>query len=118
MTELETLQRAKHYIDQLAKGIDPITGMEVPEGEVINQVRLSRCLYYVAGVLQKVIDNGGKVGAPEKKSQRDLPPFELPYGQRSHYPMSDTQVSISVIAQHINDLVDPETMQKLKVTSF
>ena len=45
MTELEIMQHAKDYLDKLAKGIDPLTGREVPEGEIINNVRISRCLF-------------------------------------------------------------------------
>lgn len=29
MTELETMQRAKMYLDKLARGIDPITGRQI-----------------------------------------------------------------------------------------
>lgn len=56
MTELEVMQRAKMYMDKLAQGIDPITGNEMPEDSVLNQVRLARCFFYVSGVLQQVID--------------------------------------------------------------
>lgn len=52
MTELETMQRAKMYLDKLAQGIDPISGDEVPEDSVLNNVRLARCFFYVSGVLQ------------------------------------------------------------------
>ena len=45
MTELEILQHAKDYLDKLAKGIDPLTDREVPENDIINNVRISRCLY-------------------------------------------------------------------------
>ena len=31
MTELETMQRAKMYLDKLARGVDPITDRELPE---------------------------------------------------------------------------------------
>lgn len=68
MTELELLHRAKLYMDRLAQGIDPITEEEVPEDSVLNQVRLARCFFYVSGVLQQVIDNGGHVGGKPKKS--------------------------------------------------
>ena len=44
---------------KLAKGIDPITGSEAPENDVINNLRVSRCLFYVADVLGRVIENGG-----------------------------------------------------------
>ena len=45
MTELETMQRAKMYLDKLAQGIDPISGDEVPEDSVLNNVRLARCFF-------------------------------------------------------------------------
>ena len=49
MTELETMQRAKMYLDKLARGIDPITDREMPEDAVLNNVRICRCLHYVSG---------------------------------------------------------------------
>ena len=41
MTELETLQRAKMYLDKLANGIDPLTDVPVPDNDCINQIRIS-----------------------------------------------------------------------------
>ena len=61
MTELETLQRAKMYIDKLANGIDPIADKEMSNDTVLNNVRLARCFFYVSQVLEKVIQNGGEV---------------------------------------------------------
>ena len=40
MTDLEIMQHAKGYLDKLAQGIDPLTGQEVPENDVINNVRI------------------------------------------------------------------------------
>ena len=45
MTELETMQRAKMYLDKLAQGIDPISGQEIPNDSVLNNVRLARWLF-------------------------------------------------------------------------
>ena len=36
MTELETIQHAKNYLDKLAQGINPLTNEPVPEDELIN----------------------------------------------------------------------------------
>ena len=55
MTEIEILRHAKSYIDKLAKGINPITDQAVNENDVVNNVRVSRCLFYVSDVLDKVI---------------------------------------------------------------
>lgn len=68
MTELEIMQRAKLYMDKLAQGIDPISGQEVPDDSLLNNVRLARCFFYVSGVLQQVIENGGCVGGKPKKN--------------------------------------------------
>jgi hypothetical protein len=69
MTELEKMQRAKLYIDKLAGGIDPLTDAEVPGDSVLNNVRLSRCFYYVSDILRQVIENGG-TAQPDRKSTR------------------------------------------------
>ena len=65
MTDLEIMQRAKMYMDNLAQGIDPISGQEVPNDSVLNNVRLARCFFYVSGVLDQVIANGGRVTSGE-----------------------------------------------------
>ncbi len=59
MTEMETMERAKMYLDKLANGIDPLTDQPVKDEDVVNQVRISRCLFYVSDVLRQVIANGG-----------------------------------------------------------
>ena len=50
MTELETIQRAKMYIDNLANGINPLNGQHLPEEDIVNNVRISRCLFYVSNL--------------------------------------------------------------------
>ena len=116
MTELELMQHAKDYLDKLAQGIDPLTGQEVPENDVINNVHISRCLFYVSDVLRQVIENGGIQVKTAKKSEKT--PFALSFEERALYPFGDFPVTVSVIAQRLNELVDQDTMQKLKTTSI
>lgn len=71
MTDLEVMQRAKKYMDRLAQGIDPITGNEMPEDSLLNNVRLARCFFYVSGILQQGIDNGGTVGNKQQKKKKN-----------------------------------------------
>lgn len=56
MTEKELLIHAKNYIDKLANGINPLTGEPVADDDIVNNVRISRCLFYVSSVLKSVID--------------------------------------------------------------
>ena len=69
MTELETLQRAKMYMEKLANGVNPIDDSVIPDEDVVNNVRLSRCFFYVANVLQQVIDNGGVTRQKKQKKE-------------------------------------------------
>ena len=46
---------------------DRCPGFPDNEDDVINNVRISRCLFYVSDVLRQVIENGGVIGAPAKK---------------------------------------------------
>ena len=88
MTELETMQRAKMYMDMLSQGIDPITGYPLPQGCGLDNARLSRCFSYVAGVLDKVIANGGTVGAKRRTLEFYLTPEQRAMVRLSEYPVS------------------------------
>ena len=116
MTELDILIHAKDYIDKLAQGIDPISGQEVPEDSVINQARLVRCFFYVSGVVQKVIDNGGTVvQPPKKKSGRAY--FQITDEMRKNVVYSSEPVMINRFLQQLNDMVDPNTTRRLSSTT-
>ena len=65
MTELEMIDRARMYVQKLANGVNPTDGSEVPDGDVVNDVRISRCLFFVADVLRQVLENGGAAPAPK-----------------------------------------------------
>lgn len=92
MTELEIMQRAKMYLDKLAQGINPITDEEVPEDSVLNNVRLARCFFYVSGVLDQLIANGGKVNKSAKgdfyiteEELRRVKPSQEPFSSASSW---------------------------------
>ncbi len=115
MTELETMQRAKMYIDKLANGINPLTDQPASDSDCINQVNISRCLFYVSDVLRKVIENGGKIGKTEKVKKQA---FTISHETLKGFRLSSTPIPVSEITKRINDLVDESTMTKLKHTSI
>ena len=67
MDDLEKLKRAKDYIDKLANGIDPISETQMPKDTILNNVRLSRCFFYVSDILRQVIEHSG-ITKPEVRS--------------------------------------------------
>ena len=50
MTELKIMQHAKGYLDKPAKGINPLTEQEVPENDVINNVRMFTAILLLQAV--------------------------------------------------------------------
>ncbi len=115
MTELETMERAKAYIDKLANGIDPLTDEVIKDDSVLNNVRISRCLFYVSGVLQKVIDNGGEV----RKVYSNEPqlPFSITPEQKAMIPLNETPVGITDFSKAIKSVL-PEDVKSLAPTQI
>jgi hypothetical protein len=109
-TELEKLERAKLYIEQLANGIDPISGRELPEDSALNQVRLSRCFFYVADVLKQAVIR-------EKRAAKiPMLPFELPDELRAQIPV-EPNAMVKRFTDSINALADLTVMRNLKTTA-
>lgn len=106
---LELLKHAKDYIEKMANGINPLTNENVPDNDIINNVRISRCLFYVNSILGEVLSNGGIIN--NKKM-----PFNISKDEINKYQYSDEDLSISKIVKKINDLVSNENMTKLKAT--
>ena len=45
---------AKDWIQKLANGINPLDGSTIPDSDLVNNVHVSRCLFYVAELLDSV----------------------------------------------------------------
>ncbi|MBQ9348088.1 MAG: hypothetical protein IJT94_12260 [Oscillibacter sp.] len=118
MTDLEVMQRAKTYMDKLANGVNPLTDTPVPEGELLNNVRLCRCFFYVSDVLRRVIENGGQIGRVAKMPKA---PFTITREQLNAFPFSDKPIPVSEIARRVSELVPEvgaDAMSKFKYASI
>ncbi len=111
-TELEIIAHAKAYLDKLANGINPLTNEALEEHEIVNNVRISRCLFFVSDVLRQVIEKGGLQGL---KSSRSVytEPFHLTQEQRTRFPYSKSPMYISAIAKQLNELAGSSEMKPL-----
>lgn len=54
MIDKEKLNSAKVWIEKLANGINPLNDELVKDGDLINNVHISRCLFYVAELLDEI----------------------------------------------------------------
>lgn len=107
MTELETLQRAKMYIDKLANGINPLDDNPIAENDVVNNVRLSRCFFYVSDILRQVIENNGIGARPVYKQS-----FSVSHEALERFPFLDV-MTVTQISDGLNSLINTEEMRKI-----
>ena len=114
MTELEIMQRAKMYIEKMANGINPLTDEDIKEDDFINNVRISRCLFYVSGLLDKVIANGGEISTKGKKKSD----FVIDTALLVHFRYSDSPIALSEIINRLNELVDADNVKKLSFKNY
>lgn len=113
VTEMDKLERAREYLEKLAEGTDPLTGQELPQDTVLNNLRLSRCFFYVAGVLGKVIANGGNIG----RAAGGQIPFYITEAELAKVSISDTLVPVSIFVKAANEAVSLPARKKLSVLS-
>ena len=112
---LELLDRAKSYLEQLANGHDPISGDALPDDTVLNNVRISRCFFFVSDILRQVIENGGKVKQTPKQK---LLPFAITEEEKARVEISAEPLQISKLCERINNQINTDERAKLKVTAF
>ena len=112
MTELEMIQRAKMYMEKLAQGIDPISDQEIPEDSVLNNVRLARCFFYVSGVLDQVIANGGNVKKTPKKN------FYVTEEELRRLNPSPEPIRITQFVELVMNAINDPDRKKLKTTTI
>ncbi|MBO5440133.1 MAG: hypothetical protein J6A53_05710 [Clostridia bacterium] len=116
MTELEKIEYAKSFIDKLANGINPLNDESIPENDIVNNVRLSRCFFYVSDILRQVIDNGGiTTSIPIRKSKQS---FRLTEEERAKISISKMPLSVSEISKYLNSLINLETTNKITANTI
>lgn len=112
MTELEKIEYTKSFIDQLANGVNPIDGKAIPENDIMNNVRLARCMYYVSDILRQIIENGG-ITSQKKIYINKKEEFFLDIEQRNAFRFSSSPISISEITRRLNELKNDDCMKNI-----
>ncbi len=78
----------------------------------MNNVRLARCFFYVSGVLDQVIRNGGHVGTIQKAE------FSITPEQLAKVSISAHPIRITEFANMLMQVVDSSSIKRLNVTKI
>ena len=100
--------RAEAYIRKMADGINPITNEPAADCDMVNNVRITRCLYYVSDILRQVIDNDGVI---KKKSSKKAE-FFITDEQRAALTEFDRPAYASELADKINAVTEINNCKK------
>lgn len=114
LNENEKLLKAKSYLDKLANGINPITNELASENDTINNIHISRCLFYVSDVLRNLIENNNN----QQKKKNSKIPFSVTPQQLADYVFDDNPITVTEITKKLNSLIDTEEMKGIKTTSI
>lgn len=107
--DLKVLAQAKNYIDDLAHGINPLTQEMIPDSDIVNNVKISQCLFYVRDCLEELLK--------EKQKSVKLLPFTIGESKLRDFQYSMEAITLSEIINRINMLKD-ELCEKLKYKVF
>ena len=66
MIDVSKLRTAQEWIEKLANGINPLTSEPLEEDDIVNNVHISRCLFFVSEIL-------GKFELPRSASKKMRP---------------------------------------------
>lgn len=117
MTDNERYYTAKIYLDKLANGMNPLTGEDLPEDTVLNNVYLCRAFSLAASVLDETIKNGCRVQPYEKNK---MIPFHIDEEQRSKIRVSEEPVTVTAITNRVEKVLDKDVrpLAPVKVTQW
>ena len=99
----------------MANGINPLDDSLIPDDDIANNVRLSRCFFYVSSILQKEIDRERRKVSKENKCDRL--PFTITKEQLEKFEYSSYPISVTAMGNKINWLVREE-IEEMKIEKF
>lgn len=118
-SENAIIERAETYLRKLSCGVNPLTDEILPEGDCCRQERISKCLAYVASLLQQQLDHEQVAPVSNPQLERKPKQQKQPKQERqklaldaeaiSHYRFFDYPVSISRVVRNINELIPPKS---------
>ena len=111
------IERAEMYIRKLSCGVNPITDEILPEGDSCKQERISKCLAFVASLLQQQLNHdqiapltntAQATQTAKPASKKEKPPMQelaIEAEALTRYRFFDYPVSISRVVRNINGLL-------------
>ena len=120
MNKRRVIEHARQYLEQLSRGVDPISGEAAESVSIAPEGRLSKCFGFVAELLGELLENGGCVALPGEEAQYELvrkkAAFRLSEAQRQQVFVTQGPITPVVFVRNINRVAENAGMEKLSST--
>lgn len=101
----DELEEAKTILENMAKGINPISGERIEEGSFLNNAQIIRCIYHVVEVLNIV-----KNGSFNSKKTRE---FIITQEQKKMVTFPLEKIGMAKFSTCINNVLDLHISKKV-----
>ena len=105
------LRVAIDWISKLADGMNPIDDSVLPDTDIVNNIHVSRCLFYVSNLLEDMA-RGGNGKQSSKKHEIE---FHLTPEMAANVHIAD-KTGITMFVKEINKVI-PENMKPLSASN-
>ena len=112
--DMNKLDVAIKYIRRMSEGKNPVNN-QLAEDNVLENVNVVRCLYFVADVLEQVRQNGGVISNKKKEKRAKKEKFSYVILEEFQYR---NDKPISHLVKQMNEPVEVDKMQKLSYKSI
>ena len=106
VTERDKMEKAREVLIKIAKGTDPLTGETLKEESFLNDPRVIRCFYYIAEVLDNVLQ--GKYSKSNKLTR-----FVITPEQKSRVKLPEGKIGVNEFSRCVDLCIDGTTSRKL-----
>ena len=121
MNDTQKILYAKNYIDKMANGQNPLTDEFLSESDLLNNVKITRCLFFVSSLLQELVElktqdnlqSGAK--RPLNKAKH---PFEATKEVIEAFPYNKNGMYVREICEYFNQYAEKENMRKVYTTAM
>ena len=96
------IEEIQSSLEELANGVNPFTGEAAKEGDVLNDVRVSRCLFAASDLLKQLVSSQYKYGTKRHR-------FEYDEELNANIPISSEPITMSKFLANVRLAYGKET---------
>ncbi len=102
MYDIRILKRIRLFADAMSQGINPLTGEYVQDGDTVSEERIQKCMEYVVGIVDEIINNGiGNV-------KRD---FSITPEEKARVVLYNGEIGVNDMAKRINSVINTRAIK-------